>query len=49
MAIYADLYACSSVLRFENKAALGLLMRFVANGREADGCPTRERLKIIAR
>jgi len=35
--------------KFENKAALGLLMRLIANGREADGSPTRERLKIIAR
>lgn len=35
--------------RFENQAALGLLQRFVANGREVDGSPTRERLKMIAR
>lgn len=34
---------------FENKAALGLLARFVGNGREADGSATRERLKLIAR
>ena len=34
---------------FENQAALGLLARFVANGREADGSPTRERLKMIVR
>eukprot|EP00877_Chromochloris_zofingiensis_P004334 jgi/Chrzof1/13901/Cz08g16190.t1 len=33
----------------ENQAAVGLLQRFVANGREADGTPTRERLKLIAR
>eukprot|EP00879_Flechtneria_rotunda_P007526 GHRR01007895.1.p1 GENE.GHRR01007895.1~~GHRR01007895.1.p1 ORF type:complete len:404 (+),score=176.36 GHRR01007895.1:1764-2975(+) len=33
----------------ENKAALGLLQRFVTNGREADGSPTRDRLKMIAR
>jgi len=35
--------------RFENQAALGLLARFVANGRETDGSSTRERLKMIAR
>jgi hypothetical protein len=35
--------------RFENKAALGLLTRFVSNGREADGTMSRDRLKIIAR
>jgi len=29
--------------------ALGLLRRFVHNGREADGAPTRDRLKLIAR
>jgi hypothetical protein len=34
---------------FPNKAALGLLARFVANGREADGGATRDRLKLIAR
>lgn len=27
----------------ENAAALGLLRRFAANGKEADGTPTRER------
>ena len=32
-----------------NQAALALLARFVSNGREADGAPTRERLKLIAR
>jgi hypothetical protein len=35
--------------RFGNQAALGLLARFVSNGREADGSSTRERLKMIAR
>lgn len=35
--------------KFENKAALGLLQRFVSNGREADGSPTRDRLKLIVR
>ncbi|KAI8466835.1 MAG: hypothetical protein J3K34DRAFT_52796 [Monoraphidium minutum] len=35
--------------RFENQAALGLLARFVANGREPDGSSTRERLKMIVR
>ena len=35
--------------RFENQAALGLLARFVSNGREADGAHTRERLKMISR
>ena len=30
-------------------AALGLLRRFVHNGREDDGTPTRDRLKLIAR
>ncbi|KAF6265439.1 hypothetical protein COO60DRAFT_1623849 [Scenedesmus sp. NREL 46B-D3] len=34
---------------FENKAALGLLQRFVTNGREVDGSPTRDRLKMIVR
>lgn len=34
---------------FENKAALGLLQRFVTNGRETDGSPTRDRLKMIVR
>lgn len=33
----------------ENTAALGLLQRFVSNGREADGSPTRDRLKLIVR
>lgn len=28
---------------FENQTALGLLRRFVTNGREADGSPTRDR------
>jgi hypothetical protein len=35
--------------KFENKAALGLLQRFVSNGRESDGSPTRDRLKLIVR
>ena len=35
--------------KFENTAALGLLQRFVSNGREADGSPTRDRLKLIVR
>jgi hypothetical protein len=35
--------------KFENTAALGLLQRFVNNGREADGSPTRDRLKMIPR
>lgn len=35
--------------RCDNQAALGLLQRFVSNGREADGSPTRERLKLIPR
>ncbi|KIZ06999.1 hypothetical protein MNEG_0944 [Monoraphidium neglectum] len=34
---------------FQNRAALGLLQRFVSNGRESDGSPTRERLKMIVR
>ncbi|KAI8464727.1 MAG: hypothetical protein J3K34DRAFT_104695 [Monoraphidium minutum] len=34
---------------FPNKPALGLLGRFVSNGREADGGSTRDRLKLIAR
>jgi hypothetical protein len=34
---------------FPNKAALGLLARFISNGREADGGATRDRLKLIAR
>ncbi|KAG2443802.1 hypothetical protein HXX76_002145 [Chlamydomonas incerta] len=34
---------------FENQTALGLLRRFVTNGREADGSPTRDRLKLIPR
>jgi hypothetical protein len=33
----------------ENTAALGLLKRFVSNGREAGGEPTRDRLKMIVR
>lgn len=48
--------ACCCVCRddfdpeaFENQAALGLLQRFVSNGREADGSPTRDRLKMIVR
>ena len=32
-----------------NKAALGLLQRFVHDGREADKTPTRDRLKLLAR
>ena len=32
-----------------NKAALGLLQRFVHDGREADKVPTRDRLKLLAR
>lgn len=32
-----------------NAAAAGLLARFVSNGRETDGSPTRDRLKMIAR
>ncbi len=36
-------------VKFGNQKALGLLQRFVANGREADGQPTRERLKMIPR
>jgi hypothetical protein len=35
--------------KFENQAAVGLLARFVAGGREADGGATRDRLKLIAR
>lgn len=35
--------------KVDNQAALGLLQRFVSNGREADGQPTRDRLKIIPR
>jgi hypothetical protein len=35
--------------KFENTAALGLLQRFVSNGRESDGSPTRDRLKMIVR
>ena len=31
------------------QAALGLLQRFVHNGAEADGTPTRDRLKLIPR
>jgi hypothetical protein len=34
---------------FPNQKALGLLRRFVENGKEADGTPTRDRLKLIAR
>lgn len=34
---------------FPNQKALGLLRRFVQNGKEADGTPTRDRLKLIAR
>ncbi|GFR47535.1 hypothetical protein Agub_g9255 [Astrephomene gubernaculifera] len=34
---------------YENQTALALLRRFVTNGREADGSPTRDRLKIIPR
>ncbi|KAG2495058.1 hypothetical protein HYH03_006669 [Edaphochlamys debaryana] len=32
-----------------NQKAVGLLKRFVTNGREADGTPTRDRLKFIPR
>lgn len=32
-----------------NTAALGLLRRFVHDGREADKTPTRDRLKLLAR
>lgn len=35
--------------KFKNTAALGLLQRFVSNGRESDGSPTRDRLKLIVR
>eukprot|EP00775_Hariotina_reticulata_P011572 gene11572-11716_t len=35
--------------KVENTAALGLLQRFISNGREADGSPTRDRLKMIPR
>lgn len=35
--------------KVDNPAALGLLQRFVTNGREADGSPTRDRLKMIPR
>lgn len=28
---------------------MGLLQRFVNGGKEADGCPTRDRLKLIPR
>lgn len=31
------------------QAAVGLLQRFVNGGKEADGCPTRDRLKLIPR
>lgn len=34
---------------FENRAALGLLKRFLQNGREADQTMTRDRLKLIPR
>ncbi|KXZ49242.1 hypothetical protein GPECTOR_22g834 [Gonium pectorale] len=34
---------------FENQAALALVRRFVTNGREADGSPTRDRFKLIPR
>ena len=34
---------------FPNQKALGLLRRFVENGKEADGTPTRDRVKTIAR
>lgn len=34
---------------FPNQAALALLSRFVAGGREADGSPSRDRLKLIGR
>jgi len=34
---------------FPNQKALGLLKRFVQNGREADGSPTRDRFKVIPR
>lgn len=36
-------------IRHENEAAVGLMRRWFQNGREADGTPTRERLKLIAR
>jgi len=32
-----------------NKAALGLAQRFMHNGKEADGTPTRDRLKLMPR
>lgn len=34
---------------FENRGALGMLKRFVQNGREADQTMTRDRLKLIPR
>lgn len=34
---------------FQNQKALALLKRFVAGGKEADGTPSRDRLKLIPR
>lgn len=39
--IYRDCYA--------RQAALGLAQRFVHGGKEADGSPTRDRLKLMPR
>ena len=41
--------ALPACLQVSNKAALGLVQRFVHNQREFDGTPTRDRLKIIPR
>ncbi|KAL6757332.1 hypothetical protein V8C86DRAFT_2626768 [Haematococcus lacustris] len=35
--------------KFQNQKALALMKRFVQNGREEDGHPTRDRLKLIPR
>ena len=42
-------YPYAHASQVENQAALQLLQRFVHNGREMDGQPTRDRLKLIPR